>query len=781
MDSQVRMKTRGVKGAMFVGFCSAFFAVLIAGGNVFAGSTNVAHWAFQRLVRPGVPESAFSDPIDAFVSATLTKGHHAVAPEADRRTLIRRLSFDLRGLPPSVEEVAAFLNDTRSDAYERLVESFLASPQYGERWGRHWLDMVGYADSNGYFSADSDRPLAWKYRDYVVRAMNANKPLDRFIQEQLAGDELAGYVADGDVTPEMIDPLIATHFWRNAPDGTGESDGNPLEVKVDKYAVIEGNVQIFGTAFLGLTVQCSRCHDHKFEPVKQEEYYGLQAILRPAFELDHWLKPNERVIEVGLRSQREAHKRRTEEVERDLKTLRESLEGLTAPFRRQATEEKLASLNEAVRKEIEKALDTKEKDRNEVMKSLLKKNRALVEVSEETLRKKFPALAAATEPIDQEIKKREADKPAPLERIAATFEPTNRPPAHHLLVRGNHANEGKEIPPMVPAFFHVPFSDGGDSGHEAAGSSVDDSCCTPGAENKRVRSSGRRLALARWVTSPENPIAARVLVNRIWRYHFGQGLVSTSDNLGRSGARPVSPELIDWLASELIQSGWDLKHLHQLIVNSATWKQGSSAVAGDDPAISRAQPERLDAESLRDAMLATSGEIDLALGGSYVSTKTDKEGQVIVDETQPGARRRSIYLQQRRTAPVDFIGTFDGPAHNPVCVQRVSSTVALQSLSLLNSEFVRARAKAFAKRVLNGAEIGSDSGPGNQEAQEKAAMRRAFEFACSRPPTPDELSAAESFIEEQSEAYKGEPDARLHVWTDFCQMILASNSFLYVD
>ncbi len=661
--------------------------------------------------------------------------------------MIRRLSFDLLGLPPRPEEVAAFLKDERTDAYERLVENFLASPEYGERWGRHWLDIVGYADSNGYFNADSDRPLAWKYRDYVVRSLNADKPLDRFIQEQLAGDELVGYVAKGDVTPEMVDPLIATHFWRNAPDGSGESDGNPLEVKVDKYAVLEGNVQIFGSAFLGMTLQCARCHDHKFEPFKQQDYYALEAIMRPAFEIDHWRKPNERVIEVGLKSEREAHAKRVAEIERDLKTLRESLDGLTVPFRKQAIEQNLATLDESLRKRIQKALDTKEKERSDEIKALLKTNQTLVEVSDDSLRSKFPAFANAAKPITDEIARRESEKPAPLEKIAATFESDDPPPAHHLLLRGNHANEGKEIEPAIPVMFQKGETD---------------------RFRARCQTSGRRLALARWVTAPDNPIVPRVLANRIWHYHFGSGLVQTVDNLGKSGARPPAPELLDWLASELIRSGWSLKHIHRLIVTSETWKQ--SLNPSSDHPLNRATCQRLDAESLRDAMLAVSGELDRTLGGKYVPTKTDSHGQVVIDENQPGATRRSLYLQQKRTAPVAMLSTFDGPAHNPVCVQRVSSTVPLQSLSLLNSEFVHLRARAFANRLLNNCKTGT---------QER--VHYACELAFSRPATQDELSAANAFIEEQSDIYKGQPDASLRVWTDFCQMILASNTFLYVD
>ncbi len=747
-------------------------AVLGASVLTAAASTNTPHWAFQHLLRPALPTGNYANPIDAFVSSELVKKGHKIGAEADRRTLIRRLSFDLLGLPPSPEEVAAFLKDTRKDAFEQLVEKFLSSPRYGERWGRHWLDIVGYADSNGYFNADSDRPLAWKFRDYVVRCLNTDKPFDRFIQEQIAGDELVGYVAGGDVTSEMVDPLIATHFWRNAPDGTTESDGNPLEVKVDKYAVLEGNVQILGSAFLGLTLQCARCHDHKFEPVKQSEYYGLQAILRPAFDPEHWLKPNERAIEIGLRSERQEHKKRTTEVERDLKTLKESLEGLTAPFRKQLLEENLSTLGVELRKAIQGALDTKEKERSEAMKSLLKTNAALVEVTTDALQKKFPTFATASETLTQAIKKREGEKPPSLDQIAATFEPTNAPPVHHLLIRGNYAKEGEESPTCTPAIFNTTVG-----ANQATNASIPVFSDSPIGREVQSGSSHRRLALAYWLTSTNNPIVARMLVNRIWHYHFGQGLVSTVDNFGKSGARPVCPELLDWLASELIQSGWSLKHLHRLILTSATWKQVCDRQNNTSP-ISRSQPLRLDAESLRDAMLAVSGELDLTSGGPYVPTKADKEGQIIIEEKQAGAFRRSLYLQQRRTAPVSFLSTFDGPAHNPICIHRVSSTVALQSLSLLNSEFVHLRAQAFARRVLKKADYDPHEAI---KRQIKTLLRVAFELSYGRPPNIKEISAAKAFVEEQDSIYQGEPDSAVRVWTDLCQMLLASNAFLYVD
>jgi hypothetical protein len=441
------------------------------------------HWAFQPIVRPPVPEargrlSLTRNPIDSFIEAKLSQQGLALSPAADRCSLIRRLSFDLRGLPPTPEEVDAFLADERADAYDRVVDRFLAAPQYGERWGRHWLDIAAYADSNGYFSADSDRPLAWKYRDFVVRSLDADKPFDRFIQEQIAGDELAGYTHEGDLAPEMVDPIVATHFWRNAPDGTGESDGNPLEVKVDRSSVIEGDVQLLGSAFLGLTLQCARCHNHKFEPVTQEEYYALQAIIRPAFDPDRWLKPNERTVAIGPRAAREKNERDLAEHERSLKTLKESLEGLAAPFRKQLLEENLIKLDESSRKALQQALDTKEKDRSDAMKALLKTNVAIVEIDESALVKRFTEFASASQLLREAIQRRESSAPKPIERISVLAEPTNAPSVHHLLVRGNHAQEGKEIEPGVPAVLSM----------------------------NSPKPTGRRLTLARWLTSPDNPI-----------------------------------------------------------------------------------------------------------------------------------------------------------------------------------------------------------------------------------------------------------------------------------
>ena len=407
------------------------------------------HWAFRPPARPSPPKVGnprwVRTPPDAFILARLEKEKLTPSAEADRATLLRRLSFDLLGLPPSPKEVADFLADASPDAYERLVERLLASPRYGERWGRHWLDVAGYADSNGYFSADSDRPLAWKYRDYVVRSFNTDAPFDRFAREQLAGDELAGYTSEGDITPDMVEQLTATHLLRNAPDGTGESDGNAAELRADRYAVIEGNVQIIGSAFLGLTVQCARCHDHKFEPIAQEEYYGLQAILKPVYDHDRWLKPNERNIALGTHAERQENKRRIEKFERELKAVKDSLEGLTAPYRRLAQQEALEKLPDPLRAMVKKALDTAEKERTEPMKSLLKTNEAVAQIKDESLVQRFPELQSASAALKDAVKKKEAERPQPLPQLAVATDVTPEPPPHHVLVRGNYGSPGRTV------------------------------------------------------------------------------------------------------------------------------------------------------------------------------------------------------------------------------------------------------------------------------------------------------------------------------------------------
>jgi len=670
------------------------------------------HWAFAPSVQPKLP--AVHNPnrvrtaVDRFIQKALEDRGLTLGPDADRTTLIRRLSFDLTGLPPRPEEIAAFVVDRDPAAYEKLVDRLQASPHYGERWGKYWLDASGYAESNGYFSADSDRPLAYRYRDYVIRASNADRPLDRVVREQLAGDEMSGARSGPEATATVIDQLISTHYLRNGQDGTGESDGNPDEVRADKYAVLEGAIQIIGSSLLGLTLQCAKCHDHKFEPVRQKEYYQLQAILYPAFNVEHWKKPNERVVIAGSRS------------------------------------------DQARWQAFDKAVDA----RIDSLQRLL--------ASEPDVKKKEEALKRA---IESENARR---MPNPG-RIAWVSDVSGSPAEIPLLIRGNLATPGPKVGPGVFAFLTDP-----DNQYE------------PKPPFSGSQSTGRRLALAQWITRPDSrpaALLARVLANRMWQHHLGTGLTATSDNLGYSGSVPTHPELLEFLAAELARRRWSAKALHRLILTSSVFRQSSvvrpqaARIDPDNRLLARFPIRRLDAEAIRDAMLAASGELDDHQGGPYVPTQRTESGEVIVVESNAGATRRSVYLEQHRTATVSLLEVFDAPSIVTTCTRRLPSTIPLQSLSLLNSDFVVARAHRLAQRI----EADCRSGGGG-EPNGDAFIKRAFLLTAGRLPDQDEQSAARRFLQTQPAHYPGAlTDSRRRSRTDFCQMLLASNLFLYVD
>jgi Protein of unknown function (DUF1553)/Protein of unknown function (DUF1549) len=719
------------------------------------------HRAFQQVTRPKVPEvkGEARTTVDRFILAAPEAKGVALNPGADRPTLIRRVAFDLTGLPPTVAEINTFLADTSPTAYETMLEHFLASPRYGERWGKFWLDAAGYADSNGYFNADSDRPLAWRYRDYVVRAFATDKPYDQFVREQIAGDELVGYVPGGDVTPAMIEALTATHFLRNAPDGTGESDGNPDEVRTDRFSVLEGNVQNVMNCLLGVTVQCARCHDHKFEPLTQEEYYGLQAILFPVYNPEKWTKPSDRVLSVGTRDQIAVWKHRTDLIDRQIKAAQGGVTAFAEVLREQLFGERLKDLEPAKRTAVIEAAKVPKDKRSAAQKELLKPHAKAVEISDADLAKRFPEYAALRDRVKQTIADREKDRPPPLEQLAAFVETDPTPAAHHLLKRGQHGAPGKEVSPTVPV---------------SMSTSANTYQINPRPKD-RV-STGRRTAFANWVVSPQNPLFARVMVNRVWQHHFGTGLVATTDNLGASGARPSHPELLDHLAAEFVASGWSVKELHRLIMTSAVYRQTSTprpkldTTDPDNRLLARFPIRRLDAEAVRDSLLHVSGELDLRAGGPFVPSTRTAEGVVDVPETTVGSHRRSIYLQQRRTQVVTFLQLFDAPSIVTTCGKRTPSTVPLQSLALLNSEFVRARAHSLARRLAD--EAGTET---------PTRLSHAFVLVCGREPLPEERRACEKFLDAQRGAYATNKDAVDRAWADLCQMLLASNAFLYVE
>ncbi|HWA99030.1 MAG TPA: DUF1553 domain-containing protein, partial [Pirellulales bacterium] len=652
------------------------------------------HWAFVPPARPATPAVAHSEQVrtdvDRFILAELERRGGQLAPQAPPLVLLRRVAIDLTGLLPTPEEIATYLSDislpeTAAGAYERMVERYLASPRYGERWGQHWLDAAGYADSNGYFNADTDRPLAYRYRDYVIAAVSADKPFDQFLREQIAGDELSGYTPDGDVTPSMVEPLVATHFLRNAPDGTGESDGNPDEQRADRFTVLEGTVQILGSSLLGMTVQCARCHDHKFEPITQREYYQLQAIFWPAYCPDDWRKPNQRRVSVARSDERREHAERTKTLNEQIKTVRDALEEKAKSFREQLAAEHRASLDEETRAKLAEAEKHDKKERSPDEKKLVKALNDATELPHDALAEKFSDFATAREQANTQIEALEAQLPTPLAELSILADVQTEPTPHHLLLRGDYRALGSEVAPGVPQVMN------------AAGQSYE-------VVGAATPAGGRRTALARWLTDPRHPLVARVTVNRIWQQHFGRGIVATADNFGYTGAPPSHPELLDYLATEFVASGFSTKALHRLILNSATYRQSSAAneeVRAADPEnllLGRFPLLRLDAESIRDCMLRASGELDLSVGGPYVPTTRTDTGEVVVADGGAVARR-SIYLQRRRTQPDSMLDVFDVPQGGNNCTRRNASTIALQSLSLLNSEFGTARAAALAARL----------------------------------------------------------------------------------
>ncbi len=697
------------------------------------------HWSFEPVRPPSLPEVKRSSwarsGLDRFVLARLEREGLEPSPEADRYALARRAAFALTGLPPDPREVAAFAADPAPDAYERLVERFLADPAYGERWGKLWLDAAGYADSNGYFHADTDRPHAWRYRDWVIEATDRDLPFDEFVRRQIAGDEIARWRPGADVTPEMVPGLAASHFLRNAPDGTGESDGNPEERQRDRLVVLEGNVQNLSSALLGLTTGCARCHDHPFEPVKQVEYYKLQAVLAAAYPDDpkKWTKPQDRVVVAATRAEIEAHEKASRPVREEIKAVEEALKKAAEEARARRVDEQVRRLGDEEQARAREALDSKGDP-----KKILRDLGVRTEFKDEELAAD-PAFAVKQKETKEKVEALKKRLPPDLPKVAPLVDMHAEVPPHRLKKRGVYIQPGDEVPPGVPAFLGGEFKPG-----------------------------PRRTALANWITSPANPLFARVTVNRVWQHHFGVGLAATPENLGASGDLPSHPELVDYLAAEFVASGWSLKALHRLVLASATFRQSSAARARElarDPEnrlLWRWSLRRLDAESIRDGMLALGGILDPARGGPYVPTKRT-EAAVVIDPQAPGARRRSVYLQQRRTQILTFLGTFDAPAIVFNCTRRSSSTVPLQSLALLNSEFSLSCARGFAERAR------------------KEGVGFAFLAAAGRPPDEVRARQAEEFLRSQREIYAGRKDADARAWTDFAQALLASNAFLYVE
>jgi hypothetical protein len=684
-----------------------------------------SHWAWKPPVRPAVPRVRDAgwvrNPIDAFILAKLEAAGPAPAPPASREQLLRRVTFDLTGLPPEPAEIDAFLADHSLDAYAKVVDRLLASPHYGERWGRHWLDLARYAESNGY-EHDEVRPGAWRYRDYVIRSFNADKLYDRFVREQLAGDELS---------PDDPDALIATGFNLLGPDMTDAAD-----MARRRQNTLDDMTDTTGLVFLGLTIGCARCHDHKFEPVPQSDYYRLQAFFAPAV-----FKPAQ---PIASREDRAAHEKVQKAYLALVRPTLDTLGALEAPYRKKLYAARFARLSDEARV----AHGTPEAQRTPRQREVVAQTARLLVVSpQQVLASLSAADKARHQELQRDLKKFDAHKPAALPSAPALQE-SKAAPKTFVLRRGELKHPGAEVAPGWPVIL-LP-------GHRPA----------PAPVKPLAASTGRRSVLAQWLTDPRNPLTARVLVNRLWQHHFGRGIVPTASDFGLRGQPPTHPELLDWLATEFVRQGWSIKQMHRLMLLSSTYQQSTRPSAEarqrdpDNQLFSRMNRLRLEGEAVRDALLSASGRLDRRLGGPSVFPPLPAGADGIKGWTvSPDPRdhgRRSVYVFARRNLRFAFLEAFDLPDSNLSCPKRERSTTATQALTLLNSAEVSAAAKALAARVER------------EAATPEGRVTLAYQLALGRRPTAAELGIAREFLAESPLA-------------ELCRALFNLNEFVYLD
>lgn len=728
------------------------------------------HWAFRPVERPHVPaiEGALAakHPIDAFLNESLAAAGITPTGPAEKLTLLLRAQFDLTGLPPTLDEAATFMNDTAPDAYERLLDRLLASPQYGERWGRHWLDVAGFAESDGYVDEDRPRPYAYKYRDYVIRSFNADKPFDQFIVEQLAGDELLT-PPYANLTVDQQEKLIATGYLRMAADGTGTA---AIDEDLARNQTMADTIKIVSTSLLGLTVGCAQCHDHRYDPILQTDYYRLRAVFEPAYDWKNWRSREARLISLYTDADRAKAAEVNEQINRlNTEKNKKQDEAISA-----ALEKELEKFPAEQREALRTAFHTTADERTPEQTKLLDDNPNL-KINGGVLYQYNQAAADELKKFDAEIGTVAQQKPVEDFIQALTEAPGQAPPATFLFHRGDHHQPKDQLPPG-----------------DLTVCGAEDQPFTMAADAAELPTTGRRLAYARHLTDGRHPLFARVLVNRVWMHHFGRGIVATPSDFGRMGEKPSHPALLDWLAGELVEGGWRLKRLHKLIMTSDAYQRSSQANAAlleRDPEarlLSRYPVRRLDAEAIRDRILATSGALNRQMFGPSTAMAQDGVGQVIAGEAKvPDApanvaalvgnaeSRRSVYLQVRRSQPLAMLRAFDAPVMETNCDRRSSSTVSPQSLMLMNSELILAEARRFAWRAR--LEAGPDV---------SAQLAHAWRLAYCRAPSDAERALAQEFVAKQTEEIKktaGEGDHSLAILTNYCQALLGSNEFLYVD
>ena len=728
-------------------------------------------WAWQPVVRPPLPtledSSRVRNPIDLFVQARLAAAGHRPAADAARRTLLRRACLDLLGLPPTLDQLDRFQADRSPGAWQRLVDRLLASPHHGERWGRHWLDAAGYADSEGVSNTDPVRKWAWQYRDWVIDAHNADQAWDRFLVEQLAGDELVKPPYTN-LPPERLRLLTATGYLRNAPDGTVGDDSAAA-----RNQVMAETIKIVSTSLLGLTVGCAQCHNHRYDPIPQADYYRLRAILEPALNVAAWKKPAQRLVTLYT----DADRAEAAKIEVEAKKIDAERSKKQEQYIQQTFDQEVAKLAEDLRQPARQARETPAAKRTDEQKTLLKTHPSL-NVSAGSLYLYDPKAADKLKAIAKRAGDLRATKPAEM-FVRVLAEVPGQVPTTRLFFRGDIGQPREELQPAGLSIL-------------AAATSRD---AVIAKNDERQPSTGRRLAWARRLTDGRHPLVARVIVNRAWMHHFGRGLVSTPGDFGALGQLPSHPELLDWLAGEFVATGWSLKRLHRLILTSTTYRQsslGSPELVVADPdnrLLGRMSFRRLDAEALRDSMLSVSGSLNTKRYGPPVPIMADRVGQWVIGKEnlnagRPGAAiamngeefRRSIWVQVRRSRPLGVLDTFDRPAMQPNCTERVWTTVSSQSLMMMNSDLVVSQSERFAARLR--ARAGEDTA---------AQVRLAWQLAFVAEATDEETSEAVAFLDDQEKLFADaaakddKPKAAQRALAVFCQALLSSNRFLYVD
>lgn len=729
--------------------------VTVSAQSDSASNTAPTHWAFQPVRKHDLPQVVSSggspvlDPIDTWIAARLQSEGSQLSQPADRLTLLRRVTFDLTGLPPRPEDIAEFLADTNPDAYERLVDRLLSSPHFGEAWGRNWLDVVRFAETAG-FKEDPLRPTAYTYRDYVIRAYNSDLSFDRFILDQFAGDELF---------PDNPESLAATGYCRMWPDESNAS--NILLARQMSLDDLTGNV---GAAFLGLSIGCAQCHDHKFDPLLQTDFYQLQAFFSGIVLEDS--------VPVGTHAQLEEYRRAEQAWLAETAALRQELTQLERPARIKMQGERRMKFPA----EVLEALDTPLEDRTTMQRQLAFWSARQMGVKEDDIPKHLDDAAKARRDevlaLMAEAKTRQP-RPAREAAVMSVAELSTNPPVTCRMESGSYDRPQEVLEPHYPVVLRT------------EGTRIPPAIVPPTS-----RSSGRRSVLAQWLASADHPLTHRVFVNRLWQGHFGQGLVQNANDFGTQTPAPTHPELLDWLTNDFTSHGFAPKHLHRRMVLSSTYRQASQSGSAEDDSSTVASMysfyprQRLSSERIRDAWLQASGQLNDAMYGPGVRPELPPNFSSYdwkVSEP-PQQTRRSVYIFAKRNLPYPMLAAFDFPDMHEACGCRTRTTIAPQALMLLNNKLILQAAQQLGSRV--NAE--------SESADPAVRISRAWQIVLGRPARADEIQSAMTFLGTQrdtiaaaSPQIQPEPPQGTNLeetaLSDLCHALLNSNEFVFLE